>query len=71
MRTRPWLRARLGVGLLAVGLLTSAALVSAQFGRGRFGIRLAPVDMPDRSFTICRIMYQSVRREDAGAGWQT
>lgn len=71
LRPRSRLRARVTAGLMVVGLAASAALVSAQFGRGRFGIRLAPTEMPDRSFTICRIMYQSVRSEDAGAGWQT
>jgi hypothetical protein len=54
-----------------VACIAGSAAVSAQFGRGRFGIRLAPVDLPDRNFTICRIMYQSVRREADGAGWQT
>jgi hypothetical protein len=56
-----------------VGLIVLAAtvLVSAQFGRGRFSIRMAPAEMPDRNFTICGIMYQSVRREADGAGWQT
>jgi hypothetical protein len=71
LRTRSNHRTRVAAGLLVVGLVASAALVSAQFGRGRFGIRFAPKEMPDRSFTICRIMYQSVRSEDAGAGWQT
>jgi len=60
------------VALVAVLVLASAGYGSAQFQRGfRFGIRFAPPDLPDRSFTICRIMYQSVRREADGAGWQT
>jgi hypothetical protein len=32
---------------------------------------MAPADMPDRSFTLCRLMYQSVRGEADGAGWRT
>ena len=67
-------RARRGVAVaLLAGVLASAALVSAQFdfGRGRVGIRMVPRELPDRSFTICRIMYESVRSEAAGAGWQT
>jgi hypothetical protein len=53
-----------------------AALASAQFGRGfggQFGgpPQLAPRRMPDRDFAVCRIMYESVRSEPSGAGWQT
>jgi hypothetical protein len=57
-----------------LALLASAGYVSAQFGRGfggRVGLRFAPPEMPDRNFTVCRIMYRSVRSEEAGAGWQT
>lgn len=56
-------------------LLVSGALLSAQFGlggRGLFrGVRMAPPDFPDGDFTLCRIMYQSVRFEADGAGWAT
>ena len=41
---------------------------------GGFGarVRFAPKEgMPDRNFTVCRIMYQSVRREPNGGGWRT
>src|SRR5688572_2958641 len=62
---------RIAIGT-AVLLLASAGLVFAQFGRSfGVGVRFAPREMPDRDFTVCRIMYQSVRREEAGAGWQT
>jgi hypothetical protein len=59
-----------------VTLLASAGLASAQFGRGfggrDGGIRLAPAVMPDAKFTICRIMFESVRTFPAsGAGWRT
>ncbi len=54
-----------------VTLLVSAGYGYAQFGRSlRLG-GFAPATMPDASFTICRIMYQSVRREADGIGWQT
>ncbi len=55
----------------ATALLASTAVVCAQFGFGRFSIRMAPKDLPDRAFTICRIMYTSVRGEADGAGWRT
>jgi Domain of unknown function (DUF4159) len=65
-------RARAVLAAAATLLLVSGALVSAQFGRGfNFGVRFAPPDMPDSAFTLCRIMYTSVRGEDAGAGWRT
>src|SRR5688572_27287727 len=59
--------------ILLVAMLASAGYLSAQFGRGFGGgsLRMAPVEMPDRNFAVCRIMYNSVRREEAGAGWQT
>src|SRR5512132_3086393 len=65
--------------LLAAALLASAGYAYAQFGGGRgfggefFGeaVRFAPPEMPDRNFTVCRIMYTSVRREPSGGGWRT
>ncbi|MEQ1758028.1 MAG: DUF4159 domain-containing protein [Vicinamibacterales bacterium] len=61
--------------MVAGVLLASATYASAQFGRGGRGlfggVRLAPMDFPDRDFTLCRIMYQSVRSEADGAGWAT
>ena len=66
---RRWRRHLVTAALLLC--VAGSAAVSAQFGRGRFGIRFAPADLPDRNFTICRLMYQSVRREADGAGWQT
>jgi len=55
-------------------LLASAGLASAQFGfrgRGPDAVRFAPVDLPDRDFVVCRVMYTSVRSEPNGAGWWT
>ncbi|MBI4263676.1 MAG: DUF4159 domain-containing protein [Acidobacteria bacterium] len=72
----PGCRRRTSVALL-VALMASAGLAYAQFGRGLaelgFGepVRFAPAQMPDANFTICRIMYTSVRREPNGGGWRT
>ena len=58
-------------------LVATAGYTYAQFGRdfGGFGfdepVRWAPADLPDRNFTVCRIMYTSVRREPNGGGWRT
>ncbi len=65
--------------LLVAALVASAGYAHAQFGRGRRGggeffgeaVRFAPAKMPDRNFTICRLMYTSVRREANGGGWRT
>ena len=43
-------------------------LFGGRFGRG---VRMAPPEMPDARFTVCRAMYTSVRREPNGGGWQT
>jgi len=63
--------------LLAAVVAATAGYAYAQFGRG-FGdlgfnapVRWAPADFPDRNFTVCRLMYTSVRREPAGGGWRT
>jgi hypothetical protein len=40
------------------------------FGFGE-PVRFAPALMPDSNFTVCRIMYTSVRREPNGGGWRT
>jgi hypothetical protein len=62
---------------LVLTLLASAGYAFAQFGRGfgdlGFGepVRFAPSAMPDANFTVCRIMYTSVRREPNGGGWRT
>ena len=63
--------------LFTAVLLATAGYSYAQFGRGfgdlGFGepVRWAPADFPDRNFTICRLMYTSVRREPNGGGWRT
>lgn len=72
-----------GLALTAVagGLLaTSASDVSGQrrWGGGgwrpdpyREGLPVAENGVPDRGFTFCRLLYQSVRREPNGHGWNT
>ena len=74
--TPPRTPSRRWVAIILAGiLLASGTFVSAQFGRGGRGlfrgVRMAPPDFPDRDFTLCRIMYQSVRSEADGAGWAT
>jgi hypothetical protein len=66
------------VGLLTAALVATASYASAQFGRGLggFGLgggaRMAPEAMPDAKFTICRVMFESVRTFRAsGGGWRT
>jgi hypothetical protein len=69
------------VGLLTIALVALAGTyafaqfggggLDALFGRGGGG-RMAPPELPDRKFTICRIMFQSVRSfPAAGQGWRT
>ena len=61
------------LGVLIVALAASAGLAYAQFRELGFNepVRFAPDQMPDRNFTVCRIMYTSVRREPNGGGWRT
>ena len=68
--------ARRRIALLVLAAVAAvSSLASAQFRRG-FGerngpVRMAPAIMPDSDFTVCRIMYTSVRREASGNGWRT
>jgi hypothetical protein len=63
------------VPVLAVVLIASGGLAYAQFGFGRGDsnapARMAPAQLPDANFAVCRLMYTSVRREPAGGGWRT
>ncbi|MGE0444210.1 MAG: DUF4159 domain-containing protein [Vicinamibacterales bacterium] len=75
--------ARVRTVLPLVLILGMAGTAYAQRGRifggggldGFFGfggrVQFAPEAMPDGSFTVCRIMYTSVRREPNGGGWRT
>jgi hypothetical protein len=61
--------------VLALGS-TAAAYAQRGGGFGGFGgfgapVRFAPEEWPDRDFTVCRLMYTSVRREPNGGGWRT
>ena len=63
-----------GVAALVVLVLASATYAFAQRGAGNLfnePARLASTQMPDADFTICRLMYTSVRREPSGGGWRT
>jgi hypothetical protein len=63
------------VPLLAIVLIASGGFAYAQFGFGRgesnAPARMAPAQLPDANFAVCRLMYTSVRREPAGGGWRT
>ena len=59
-------------GTVMLLLVLGAGAAYAQRGGGEFmniPPRFAPDPMPDRNFAVCRIMYDSVRREPAGGGW--
>jgi hypothetical protein len=67
---------RRALHVLALGLTLSATYAYAQFGRGggeflNLPPRFMPEQAPDGGFTVCRIMYTSVRREPSGGGWRT
>jgi hypothetical protein len=57
---------------LLVGLALLSAFVEAQrFREGRYPPRFPPEIRTDRGFTFCRLMYERVRVEPSGSGWQT
>ena len=69
LRESRWLIVFL-VSITALG----ASLVAQRgfyFREGSMPARLAPPDMPDGNFVICRLGYASVRSERSGIGWQT
>jgi len=68
-RRRPLLAAF----IVGTAVILAAGVVSAQryFREGGFAERLAPPQMPDSEFVICRLAYTQVRRENAGIGWET
>ncbi len=62
------------VVLLIVGAALAGVTVAGQFGRGvgRWaGPRFPDPERSSRTFTFCRVMYESVRREYGGYGWST
>lgn len=64
--------ARLASALVV--LLVGAGIGYAQFGFGREGrlpAKFPPPLRTDRTFAVCRLMYQSVRAEAMGMGWRT
>src|SRR4026209_778511 len=58
---------------LAATLVAAVGVAHAQryFREGSYATRLAPPQMPDASFVVCRLAYRSVRAEPSGIGWQT
>ena len=66
MKRRVSFAAALAIIVLASGYAYGQFMVG-----GRVGIRMAPREMPDRNFVVCRIMYNQVTTEPSGAGWRT
>jgi hypothetical protein len=70
-------RAILPAGLIALVLLAAGVASAQRFGgfgsfrEGTFPTLWAPPQMPEASFTFCRLAYRSVRFEQSGIGWQT
>ena len=78
----PGARGRTAVAILLTLLASAGYAFAPAFARGFGGagqrdfgfgesVRFAPALMPDGNFTVCRIMYTSVRREPNGGGWRT
>jgi hypothetical protein len=56
----------------ALILFASAGWAFAQFGFQGFGrVRSMPKEWADRKFSVCRLMYTSIRGEPSGSGWTT
>ena len=64
-----WLVAFL-LSITAVGAVT-AAQRGLYFREGSYPTRLAPPQMPDGNFVLCRLAYTRVRSERSGIGWET
>jgi len=58
--------ARVAIGLAIVAVLLVAAAAEAQFGRGRFNVRVATPDDYDGAFHFCRVWFRSSRGGDGG-----
>jgi hypothetical protein len=72
------MRARLSAVAGAMGLtLALAAAAGAQWGWGRIAegpgvpVRYQPENFSDGAFSVCKLMYTSVRSEWLGMGWAT
>jgi len=64
--------ARFSIALaLVAGMLGSVPSAQRYFREGSMPARMAPDEMPDAAFVICRLAYTRVRAEQSGIGWQT
>jgi len=55
-------------------IMAIAAAVRAQYGyyrEGSYPVRFPPAEFNDGSFVICKLMYNRVRFEPGGIGWNT
>ncbi len=66
---RLWLS--LVVCVLAVSVGAAQRFGQGRFREGSFPPQFPPVDFHDGDFTICKVMYTQVRREQMGIGWLT
>jgi hypothetical protein len=72
MPSRSGRRLGLAAVVAALVVVVAAAGQAQQFFReGTFAARMAPAEMPDASFVICRLAYRQVRSEESGIGWET
>lgn len=72
---RPSARVALVVGVCAIALVSAAhaqwGYGQRSFREGSFPPQFPPADFADDGFTICKLMYTQVRREQWGIGWLT
>ena len=59
------------VAVVAPLVVAAAPAQEFRFREGSLPARYAPARMPDAAFVVCRLVYQSVRAEPMGIGWQT
>ena len=65
-RTRQWRRYDKVIGIAVLAVLLAAAVVEAQFGRGRFNVRVASPEDYDGAFHFCRAWFRGALGGDGG-----